>query len=239
MPGTRIRRDITIGNPTCLLGFSGRDSVDSGVLDSSTIALGGIDEVQTITLTGGPTGGSFKLVVKNQTTGAITAPGTAAAIQTALRALSRVGPGITVTGSAGGPYTVTFSGTHLGKKQQALMTTTAVALTGGTTPAVSVTEATQGSSLWANLYVIRSGTPLMASGDGTKLVQWDGASATTLVGIFDGQIELLDPSDTPVIPVYNHECVFDKDKVLNYTTWSANYLTWAAAHACQFKSQGT
>lgn len=239
MPGTRIFRQITIGNPTCLLGFSGRDSVDSGVFDSTSLSLGGIDEVQTATITGTPTGGSFKLVAKNQTTGAIAYNATGATVQAALRALSRLGNGITVTGSAGGPYVITFSGVKLGKRQQSLITTASVALTGGTAPTISVVETTEGSSLFANLYVITSGLPLMASGDGTKLVQWDGASATTLVGIFDGQVELLDPSDDPIIPVYNHECVFDKGVVLNYSTWSANYLTWAAAHACQFKSQGS
>lgn len=239
MPGTRIFRQITIGNPTCLLGFSGRDSVDSGVFDSSSLSPGGVDEVQTATITGGPTGGTFKLVTHNQTTGAIAYNATGATVQTALRALSRIGPGITVTGGAGGPYVITFSGAKLGKQLQPLITTTAVAFTGGTAPTISVAETTQGSSLFANLYVIKSGLPLMASGDGSKLVQWDGASATTLVGIFDGQIELLDPSDDPIIPVYNNACVFDQEKVLNYGTWSANYLTWAAAHACAFKSQGT
>lgn len=239
MPGTTIRRQITIGNPTCLLGFSGRDSVDSAVFDSSTLTPGGVDEVQTLTISGTPTGGTIKLAFRGQTTGAIAYNAAASAVQAALRALSRVGPGLTVSGSGGGPYTITFSGPKLGKKFQPLITLANNSLTGGTSPTASVVEATKGDSTFANLYVVRSGLPLMASTDGSKVVQWDGASATTLVGIFDGQIELLDPSDNPPVPVYNHECVFDKAVVLNYASWAANYNTWAAAHACQFKSQGS
>jgi hypothetical protein len=113
------------------------------------------------------------------------------------------------------------------------------ALTGGTAPAPTVVETTKGDSKFANLYVLLSGLPLMRNGAGDKVVEWDGASAATLVGIFDGQRELLGPEDYPVIPVYNHECVFDAEKVKNYATYTANYNTWAAAHVCQFKYQGS
>lgn len=239
MSGTKIRRQITVGHQTCILGFSGRESVDSAVFDTSSLGLGGVDEVQTLTITGTPTGGTIKLAFKGQTTGTIAFNATAATVQAALRALSRVGPGLTVSGSAGGPYTITFTGLKLGKQDQPLITVANNSLTGGTTPNASVVEATKGDSTYAGLYVIRSGIPLMANGGGDKVIQWDGASAATLVGIFDGLVELLDPSDFPIIPVYNHNVVFDKDRVLNYGTWTSNYNTWAAAHVCQFKSQGS
>lgn len=239
MPGTKIRREIGVGNPTCLLGFSGRDSVDSATFDSSTLQPGGVDEVQTATITGVPTGGTFKLAFSGQTTASIAFNATGATVQTELRKLSRLGPGVTVTGGAGGPYVITFAGVKLGKKDQPLITLATNALTGGTTPTVSVVETTKGDSKFANLYVIRSGLPLMRSADNLKVIEWDGASAATLVGIFDGQRELLDPSDFPIIPVYNHECVFDAEVVKNYATYTANYNTWAAAHACQFKYQGS
>src|SRR5689334_9864595 len=107
----KARRVIDVGNPTCLLGFSGRDSVDSAIFDTSTLSPGGVTEVQTITVTGTPTGGTFKLAALGQTTAAIAYNANAAAVQAALRALSRVGA-VTVTGGAGPgtPWVVTFTG---------------------------------------------------------------------------------------------------------------------------------
>lgn len=60
------------------------------------------------------TGGTFKLSYQGQTTAAIAYNATAAAVQTALAALTTVGTGnVAVTGNAGGPWTVTFVGTLL------------------------------------------------------------------------------------------------------------------------------
>lgn len=240
MPGTKVRRVIDVGNPTCLLGFSGRDSVDSATFDSSTLQPGGVDEVQTATITGTPTGGTFKLGYKGQSTADIAFNATGATVQTALRALSRLGAGVTVTGNAGGPYTITFTGDKLGKQEQPLLTLAANALTGGTTPTVTIAETTKGDSKWAGLYVLQSGLPLMRSADGSKVVEWDYGDPADLVGIFDGQRELLGPEDYPIIPVYNHGAVFDKAVVKNYAANAADYETWAAGPGgCQFKSQGT
>lgn len=73
--------------------------------------LFGTNEVQTITLTGGPTGGTFTLTFGAQTTTAIPYNATGATVQAALRLLSSVGPyGCVVTGAAGGPYVVTMAG---------------------------------------------------------------------------------------------------------------------------------
>jgi hypothetical protein len=189
MPGAKIRREITVGNKTCLLSFAGRDSVDSAVFDSSTLQPGGIDEVQTLSITGAPTGGTFTLSFNGQTTAAIAYNATAAQVQTALRALSRLGAGIVVGGGPlpGTAVTITFTGAKLGKKDQPLITVASNALTGGTAPAPTVVETTKGDSKFANLYVLLSGLPLMRNGAGDKVVEWDGASAATLVGIFDGQ----------------------------------------------------
>jgi hypothetical protein len=241
MPGSIVRRETTIGNPTCLLGYAGRESVDSGVFDPSTLSLGGVDEVQAATISGSPTGGTFKLAFKGQVTAAIAYNAAAATVQTELRKLSRLGGGVTVAGSAGGPYTITFTGSKLGKQEQPLITLANNSLTGGTSPTVSITETTKGDSMFANLYVIRSGLPLMANADGTKVVEWDGQSANTLVGIFDGQREFLGLQDYKEIPVYNFACVFDIAVIKNWSdsTYQANYKTWGQAHSCVFKSQGT
>ncbi|MBM4722531.1 hypothetical protein GS439_06765 [Rhodococcus hoagii] len=64
----------------------------------------------TVTIGGSPTGGTFTLSVGGQTTAGIAYNATAAAVKSALEALSTVGTGdANVTGSAGGPYTVSLA----------------------------------------------------------------------------------------------------------------------------------
>lgn len=105
-------------------------------------------EVQTVTITGGPTGGTYTLTFSGQTTAAIAYNATAAAVRTALEALSNVEVGDVTTGGGphpGTPITVTFGGQYSGT-DVAQMTASAVGLTGGTTPAVTVTTTTAGGS---------------------------------------------------------------------------------------------
>lgn len=71
-----------------------------------------VDEGQTVT-EGGSGLTSFTLTFSGQTTGSIAAAATSSAVQTALEGLSNIDPGdVAVTGSAGGPYTVTFQGQY-------------------------------------------------------------------------------------------------------------------------------
>ena len=70
-----------------------------------------IDNNQTVSL-GSPSAGNFTLTYKGQTTANIAYNAAASAVQSALIALSTIGTGnVTVSGSTGGPYTVTFTGT--------------------------------------------------------------------------------------------------------------------------------
>jgi hypothetical protein len=86
------------------------------------------NEVQTVT-EGGSGLTSFTLTYSGQTTVSIAAAATAATVQAALEGLSNIAVGdVTVTGSAGGPYSVTFKGT-LASTNVAAMTATP---TGGT-----------------------------------------------------------------------------------------------------------
>ncbi|MFG2532714.1 hypothetical protein ACGFR7_32810, partial [Streptomyces sp. NPDC048516] len=111
---------------------------------------GATNEVQTVTITGSPTGGTFTLTWNSQTTAAIAYNATAATVRTALEALSNIAPGdVTVTGSAGGPYTVTFGGANLGD-DVAQMTASGASLTGGSSPAVSVATTTAGGAAGAS-----------------------------------------------------------------------------------------
>lgn len=103
------------------------------------------NEVQTITITGAPTGGSFSLTFGGQTTAAIAYNATAATVQTALQGLSSIGAGnATVSGSAGGPYTVTFV-SALAATNVAQIVAVGT-FTGGTSPAITVVTTTGGAA---------------------------------------------------------------------------------------------
>lgn len=103
------------------------------------------DELQTVTLTGGPTGGDFTLTFGGDTTAAIAYNAAASVVQAALEALASIGAGnVLVTGSAGGPWTVRFTAS-LGQADQAQMTADGGGLTGGSSPDVDVTTTQEGS----------------------------------------------------------------------------------------------
>lgn len=100
--------------------------------------------VQSVTITGTPTGGVFSLDFKGQVAGAIAYNVTAAALQTALQALSTIGSGNVAC--SGGPLpgtaiTCTFSGPVV-QRTVPLLTASAAGLTGGTSPAVVVVNTT-------------------------------------------------------------------------------------------------
>lgn len=116
-------------------------------------------EVQTITLTGDPTGGTYTLTFSGQTTAAIPYNATAAQVRTALEGLSNIDPGDVVTGGGahpGTPVTVTFGGQFTGDNV-AQMTASGTNLTGGDTPAVTVTTTTAGGAAAAS-----DGTQILA-----------------------------------------------------------------------------
>lgn len=102
------------------------------------------NEQQTVTVTGGPTGGTFTLTFGGQTTAGIAFSPTAAAVQAALETLTSIEPGdVAVTGSTGGPFTATFKGRFAGQ-DVAAMTASGASLTGGTSPGVTIATATAG-----------------------------------------------------------------------------------------------
>jgi hypothetical protein len=69
------------------------------------------DGVQTVTLVGSPTGGTFTVTVGGQTTAGIAYNASGATVTTAVQLLTGTeAANLVVTGSAGGPYTFTFSG---------------------------------------------------------------------------------------------------------------------------------
>jgi hypothetical protein len=106
------------------------------------------NEVQSVVLTGSPTGGTFTLTFMGQTTAGVAYDANAAAVQSALEALSTIGSGNVAC--AGGPLpgtavSVTFQGT-LAATNVAIMTGSGASLTGGSSPDVSITTTTSGSA---------------------------------------------------------------------------------------------
>lgn len=106
------------------------------------VGVAGTAGVQTVAITGVPTGGTFTLTWNGNTTTPLAYNATSAVVQTALQALPG-GSTITVTGGPlpGTAVVATFPATL----PQIVMTGNASALTGGTSPAVTVTNTTPGA----------------------------------------------------------------------------------------------
>jgi hypothetical protein len=104
----------------------------------------GVDEEQTVTVTDA-TDGTFTLTYSGQTTGNIAYNAAAADVATALKALSNIGDSdVSVSGDAGGPWTVSFVGT-LAYTNVAEMTADGTNLV-GTGAAVAVATTVVGSA---------------------------------------------------------------------------------------------
>jgi hypothetical protein len=115
------------------------------LIGGEVITTGGTNEVQTVTITGTPTGGTFTLTYDGETTSPLAYNAAASAVQAALLALDNISTGqVTVSGGPGPdtPYVVTFAGSA-GSSNVPQMTATG-GFTGGSTPAVAVTTTTGG-----------------------------------------------------------------------------------------------
>lgn len=104
---------------------------------------GRVSEVQTITIDA--TGGTFTITFQGQTTAAIAWNATAAAVKTAMEALSNIEPGDVSVSLATLVYTFTFGGKYTGENVSA-MTTNAASLTGGASTATVATTTAGGAA---------------------------------------------------------------------------------------------
>ncbi len=152
----------------------------------------GTNEVQTVTITGSPTGGTFTLTFGGQTTGPIAYNATAAAVATALQALSSIGAGNVTTG--GGPLpgtavTVTFQN-DLGGTNVAMMTASGAGLTGGTSPAVTVAETTAGVASGVTEIPMR--TPRASQYNVWLDTSWAALGTTKLLEFYATEIDWSD-----------------------------------------------
>jgi len=100
-------------------------------------------EQQVVTLPSGVTAGNFTLTFRGVETSNIAYNASAGTVQTALEALSNIEVGdVTVSGSAGGPYTLTWAGQYL-EKDAAQVIFDGSGLTGGVQGTVATTRTTK------------------------------------------------------------------------------------------------
>lgn len=103
------------------------------------------DSVQTVTINGTPTGGSFVLGSGGNTL-TVAYNAAAATIQSGIQAWGGIYSGVTVSGSAGGPYTITFPAiTSNVAPEAAPFQRVSNSLTGGTKPDVSIVATASGA----------------------------------------------------------------------------------------------
>lgn len=145
----------------------------------------GTNEVQTLTIGGTPTGGTFKLAYEGQTTGAITWSSTNATllanINAALDALTNLGSSFVVatagTLSSGiGTILLTFSGGTVQKRAVNTMTVALNSLT-GTAPTLAIVETTPGVD--ASGLGVAVGGHLTDTTNGKEYINTGSANAPT------------------------------------------------------------
>lgn len=153
--GTEVTESITLDTST----FTEGTHYPNGFVPSGTVLAklsnglygpyaAASNELQTVTITGTPTGGTFTLSWDGATTAAIAYNAAAAAVQAALEALPNILPGDVTVGGGPGPdtaFTVTFGGRYAGTNVAA-MTASGASLTGGTSPDVGVATTTAGGT---------------------------------------------------------------------------------------------
>ncbi|NUS82797.1 MAG: hypothetical protein HOY75_08585 [Streptomyces sp.] len=142
-------------------------------------------EVQSVAITGAPTGGTYTITFSGQTTAGIPYNATAAQVKAALEALSNINVGDVAV--SGGPHpgtaiAVTFGGQYL-SDDVAQMTASAAGLTGGTSPAVNVTTSTAGGGASAS-----DGTEVLAGFLATDTMFAPGSTKTSGALLWFGEV---------------------------------------------------
>lgn len=117
-------------------------SLTGGAVNIATVqaAAAAVNEVETVTLDNGPTGGTFTLTFNAETTAGIAYNASAATVQAAIEALATPVPGdVSVIGAAGGPWEITFTGAYAGTDVTE-MTGSGASLTGGGTQSLTAND---------------------------------------------------------------------------------------------------
>jgi hypothetical protein len=199
LPGTNVT--VTFPGPLAVgaqpvIAASGSTLTGAGsptvkLTHTTTGAVGAA--VETLSVSGTPTGGGFVLSFGGQNTGSIPFNATAAQVQTALTALGSIGPGgVVCAGGAlpGTAVTITFAGA-LASGPQPLIAVSANTLTGGTTPAPSVVMTTPGVATADVQTLSLAGGPTAGSftltftGQTTAAIPWNATSAQVQAALSD------------------------------------------------------
>lgn len=117
----------------------------------------GTNEVQTATITGAPTGGTYTLTFWGFTTTPLAFNAAPATVQAALEALPNVDPGDITVGGTASALTFTFGGQY--QAEEVPQITATGSFTGGTSPAITTGTTTQG---------VRTGAKTVTAGGGSK-----------------------------------------------------------------------
>jgi hypothetical protein len=141
---------------------------------AETVSPAGVNEVQTLTITGTATGGSVILNYSGRPTSPIVFNATAGAVQAIFEALPNIGTGGVTAG--GGPWpatpiTLTYGGPNTQKRPHPNPTVATNSLT-GTTPNVTVVDTTPGVN--ATHTYVPSGNP------GFYLTWWQRVGSSTI-----------------------------------------------------------
>lgn len=115
----------------------------SNAIEHAGAPVDGTDAVQDIDITGVPTGGTFKLAFDGFVTADIAFDADNAAVEAAIEALPNVGAGGFTVAGTNPNFAGTF-GANLAKKLVPVITLYENALTGGTSPSVTITDTTPG-----------------------------------------------------------------------------------------------
>jgi hypothetical protein len=182
-------------------------------------------EIQVLTIDA--TAGTYTLSFGGSTTAAINWNDTAATIQTRLQALASIGAGgITVAGSVGGPFTLTFAGA-LGNQPQALITADPTLLTTGGPGSMSVAHTQVGSGSQNDVQTVTvnadSGVFTLTWGGNTTAQLPENSSAdavatelAALASIGSGNVDVQGPQGGPFVVTFQGALGLAAQAVITY-----------------------
>lgn len=142
---SKVRSQLLFGTAATLVpagtifSVSG-DATSRFVTDTDVTLVAGTDEVQNLAFVGTPASGTWKLSYLSDETSALAFNANAAAVQAALNALPLLS-GVTVSGSIGAGFVITFAGAD-GKQNHPTLTVSQNSLLTGGAVAVTITPST-------------------------------------------------------------------------------------------------
>lgn len=200
-------------------------------------AASAVNQKQYVALPAGATAGTWGLDFHYKSTTTIAYNATAAAVQTHLEGLTEIGVGdVTVSGDAGGPYTIEFTGNLAGTKMPTLL----VDATGLTLPTSAVTVDIEESDPWlnnvmawevtkpGNAWALKQGTDeTWVLGSDATLEEIEQAVAASL-SIGDVRVErAVSTTGTTVYRIYRRgdRSYTEPDEALVLVTWTDDGAT--------------